>query len=459
MLINKINFQYPKHLSYTKQLSFKGEYDDRVSRMEDRNSIFSSAYWNAGEIVERQMRSEISSLERQIAEKEAELRSREQAERSAKSYHSSSLSSLRSRLSNIRSQINYNNRTVISDLQRTLSQLGSQGNSLRSVNNSAKNAIEEQKTIIDKIKNETKNLLSQNEMHQKQLRDDMAEKVKVIDTAYNEKLEVTKDTINNSIIKPNPIIREINMPKANGFGSIAGFAEIKKDLTNGIGKYLVLEKNGKEINVPNGILLYGPDTYNNQEFAKILANQFGVSATQISTEGTEVERFNRLKDASVKAKENFEQGNGRTLVIINDLEKFVPKNSRLVGPLKSYLDTVSKDYHATVIATTTTPEVLDDILLRSGRFGAKVGIPAMNKADILSNIKKYINIELTDDINIDALAQSLEQNKNGGAYSVKQLKEYIISLTKVEKFKDLIPEIKPEVMQTFKRQIEFVKHL
>ena len=64
-----------------------------------------------------------------------------------------------------------------------------------------------------------------------------------------------------------------------------------------------------------------------------------------------------------------------------------------------------------------------------------------------------------DDIDIDALAQSLEKNRNGGAYSVKQLKEYIISLTKVEKFKDLIPEIKPEVMQTFKRQIEYVKHL
>lgn len=255
------------------------------------------------------------------------------------------------------------------------------------------------------------------------------------------------------------MIREINMPKAHGFGSIAGFAEVKKDLTNGIGKYLVLEKNGKEIDVPNGILLYGPDTYNNQEFAQILANQFGVSATQISTEGTEVERFNRLKDASIKAKENFEQGNGRTLVIINDLEKFVPKNSRLVGPLKSYLDTISKDYHATVIATTTTPEALDDILLRSGRLGGKIGIPAMSKADILSNIKKYINIELIDDIDIDALAQSLEKNRNGGAYSVKQLKEYIISLTKVEKFKDLIPEIKPEVMQTFKRQIEYVKHL
>ena len=102
---------------------------------------------------------------------------------------------------------------------------------------------------------------------------------------------------------------------------------------------------------------------------------------------------------------------------------------------------------------------LDDILLRSGRLGGKIGIPAMSKADILSNIKKYINIELIDDIDIDALAQSLEKNRNGGAYSVKQLKEYIISLTKVEKFKDLIPEIKPEVMQTFKRQIEYVKHL
>ena len=43
MLINMIKFQYPKHLSYTKQLSFNGVYDDSVSRMEDRNTIYSSA--------------------------------------------------------------------------------------------------------------------------------------------------------------------------------------------------------------------------------------------------------------------------------------------------------------------------------------------------------------------------------------------------------------------------------
>lgn len=459
MLINKINFQYPKHLSYTKQPSFQGEYSDRVSRMEDRNSIFSSAFWNAEEIVERQMRDEIHDLERQIARKEAELQSREQAERSAKSYHSSSLSSLRSRLSNIRSQINYNNRTVISDLQRTLSQLGSQENSLWSINNSARNAIEEQETIIKKIKNDTKNLLYQNEMHQQQLRDDMAEKVKVIDTAYNEKLEVIKDNINSSIVKPDPFIREINMPKVNGFGGVAGFADVKKDLTNSVGKYLVLEKNGKEVDVPNGVLLYGPDVNNNREFAKVLANQFGVSAIQISTEGTETERFNRLKNASAKAKETFEQGNGRTLIIINDFEKFVPNDSRLVGPLKSYIDSVSKDYHATVIATTTVPEALDDILLRSGRFAAKIGIPAMSKTDILSNIKKYINIEIIDDIDINALCESLENNKNGGAYSVKQLKEFIMSLTKMENLKNLIPDIKPDALQSFKRQIEYVKHI
>ena len=37
--------------------------------------------------------------------------------------------------------------------------------------------------------------------------------------------------------------------------------------------------------------------------------------------------------------------------------------------------------------------VLDDILLKSGRFGAKIAIPAMDKTDMLSCIHKYINLD------------------------------------------------------------------
>ena len=456
MLINKINFQNTVY--YKKQISFKGEYDDRVRRMEDRNSIFSSAYWKAEQIVENQMRSEIRDLERQIARKEAELESREQAERSANNYHSSSLSSKRSQLSNIKSQISYN-KSIISDYHRTLSQLGSQKSSLQSANYSAQTAIDEQKKTIENLKTETENLLLQNEEYQKQLKKDFSEKIKVIESEYQAKEETVKNNINSSIIKPDSINKEINTPKSNGFARIAGFAGVKADLINKFGRLIVLEKNNKTINIPNAILLYGPDIDNNKEFANILSSQFSVRSIQISTEGSEIERFNRLKEASAKAKAGFENGQGRTLIVINDFEKFAPKDSRILGPLKSYLDTASEDFHATIIATTTIPEMLDDILLRSGRFGVKFAIPAMDNTDMLSCIHKYINLDFIDSIDINKLIQKLDSDRNNGAYSVKQLKNFIKSLTSTDTLATLVPDIKSDAIKVFKQQMEYVKHI
>ena len=456
MLINKINFQ---STTYNKKyISFKGEYDDRVRRMEDRNSIFSSAFWKAGQIVENQMRGEILDLERQIAQKEAELEYRKQAERSANNYHSSSLSAKRSQLSNIKNQISYA-KSIISDCQRTLSQLGAQKSSLRSVNYSAQTAIQEQKKIIENLKTENENLLLQNKEYQKQLKKDFSEKIKVIKAEYQAKEEAVKNNINSSIIQPDSISKEINIPKSNGFGRIAGFAGVKADLINKLGRLVVLEKNNKTINIPNAILLYGPDIDNNKEFANILASQFGVRSIQISTEGSEIERFNRLKDASANAKAAFENGQGRTLIVINDFEKFAPKDSRMIGPLKSYLDTASKDFHATVVATTVIPEILDDILLRSGRFGAKIAIPAMDKNDMLSCIHKYINLDFIDSIDINKLIQKLDSDRNNGAYSVKQLKNFIKSLTNTDTLATLVPDIKSDAIKMFKQQMEYVKHI
>lgn len=458
MLVSKINFQYTKHINHVKNITFRGEYDERVERLEDNSSIFSSDYWNAESIVERNMRDEINNLERQIARKEAELQSREQAARSATSYHSSSLSSKRSQLSNIKSQINYNNGTVISSLQRTLSQLGSQESSLKSANDSARSMIMNQNSTMNKIKDETKDILSANAIYEKELRNKTMQKKKMLEVEYDKKIDNLKVSINNSIIKPDPILQEINTPKPNGFGKIAGFVEVKKMLNELLGKYIVLEKHGKTVDVPDAVLLYGPDTNNNKEFANILASQYEIPAIQIETIGTDVERFNQLKEASIKAKTNFEQGNVRTLIIVNDFDKFI-NSERLTSSLKSYLDDLSKDYHATLIAVSSTPEKLNDILLRSGRFGAKIAIPAICKKDIFSCFIKYLPIDVVDSFNIDMLVQKLEETRNGGAYTVKQIKDFIASLVGSKRLQNVLPKIKQETLQMFKKQIEYMKHI
>ena len=451
MLINKIN-------CINNAQAFKGYYD-RVQRLKDCNTWLDRDYWCAEEIIERRMRSEINDLERQIAQKETQLRYRESAERDAKSNHSSILSSKRSRLSRIQSQINYNERTVIPGINRTLSYLGSQGGQLSSANSSARSTLSQQESNIDSLKAETENLKTQNKEFQKSLRQDAEKKIETVKTEFKSKLSLIADNINNSIKKPDSIMKEINTPKPNGFGKISGFTDVKKAIIAAIGQLLVLEKNGKTIDVPNGILLYGPDVNNNSDFANAIARQFNTKSIILTSNGSEAERFNRVKEASIKAKKTFEEGYGRTLIIINKFEEFAPKGSRMIGPLKSFLDNVSKDSHATIIATTETPELLDDILLRSGRFESKIAIPAMAENDILSIIKRYLPLELIDSINLTSLSELIEKAKNGGAYSVNMLKSFIKSFKTPEQIKDLIADIKPEQIQKFRRQIEYIKHI
>ena len=404
------------------------------------------------------MRSEIRDLERQIARKEAELESREQAERSSNNYYASNLSSKRSKLSNIRSQISYN-KSILSDYNRTLSHLGSQKSSLLSANYSAQGVIEEQNKVIENLKTETDNLSLQNEEYQKQLKNDYSNKIKAIEAEYKADVETVKNNINNSIIKSDPTLKEINTPKPNGFGMIAGFTEVKKNIIEVLGKHIILEKNNKSVNIPNAILLYGPDIDNNKNFANIIAQQFGLQSIQINENGSESERFNRFKMATANAKTNFDNGQGRTLIIINNFEKFAPKSSRMIGPLKSYLDNLSKDFHATIIATSEKLEDLDDILLRSGRFGAKISIPPMNNSDILKCIYKYINLDLLDSIDINKLVQNFDVNKISGAYSVNQITEYIKSYNNENKQKTIKPDIPAEAIKIFKQQLEYAKYL
>lgn len=114
---------------------------------------------------------------------------------------------------------------------------------------------------------------------------------------------------------------------------------------------------------------------------------------------------------------------------------------------------------ATLIAVTSTPEKLNDILIRSGRFGAKIPIPAICKKDIFSCFIKYLPIDIVDSFNIDMLVQKLEETKNGGAYTVKQIKDFIASLVSSKQLKNVSPEIKQDTLQMLKKQIEYMKHI
>lgn len=455
MFINKIGYS---NNIYQLIPSFKGYYD-RVKKLENDSSIFSSTYWNAEEIVARNMRSEINDLEKQISQKEAELRCRESVERDAKINHASILSSKRSQLSNIKRQISYNKSSALSDINRTLSQLGNQASQLSSANSCARNAISQQEANMTSLKNEIEDLKTKNREFQTSLKEDAEKRIKSISETYDKKLADIADCINESIRKPDDIIQDIVTPKPNGFGKISGFSNVKKAIIKAIGKTLAYEQKGKTVDVPNGILLFGPDTKNNEIFASIIPQQFDTNSIFITSDGDDVERFNRFKEATATAKNNFEKGQGRTLIIINDFDKFVPQGSRLIGPLKSLLDSLSKNAHATVIATTEFPELIDNILLRSGRFESKIEVPPMVECDILAVIKRYLPLELLDKVNLTSLMQLLDESQNAGAYSVERLVNFIKSLKNPENIRDLTTDIAPERIQMFKRQLEYIKHI
>ena len=448
MHVNKINLIHNNSIKPT----FKGEFEDRVQRLRsDYNTV---TWWMYGEdeskeLVEKNMRNEIYDLERDVARKQVERDSLSRSLKDLKSHHNSMLSSKRSRISILESQKSGNNSTIKS-LERTLSDLGSTLSSLKSSNDGYRTTISKQESIKQDLIEKNKEIQESQKTHKNNVQKDLEIKLAKMQSSQEQKLNELELQLENSIRTPNQMKREMNCPKPEGVGAIAGYKEEKEQIKTIFGQPVVLERYGKVADVPNGILLFGPDAEFNNKFAICIAKQYDVNFVEAKHIEDQAEQLKKLRSIATKSQEEYKKTGKRTLIFIKDFENYAPIGSRIIGPLKSFFDKLSVESHATVIAISQHPELLDDILLRSGRFQLKLPISPINEANLTAIVKSSLDSETLSQTNISSLVKRILELQIEGGFSIKTLQNLV---------KNILPDIDKKALNLFKEQVKLMKNL
>lgn len=186
--------------------------------------------------------------------------------------------------------------------------------------------------------------------------------------------------------------------KLNSFSDIGGLRDVKEELKKYvamIGKADELAK--KNIQMPVGLLLYGPPGCGKTSLAKAIANEAGVPFI-CENAANIVERNSFNTDVGGKIGKLFDKAREMApcILFIDEVEVFgsrfdlTTQNKEEITRLLSEMDGFQDNSGVLVIGATNNISNMDMALLRSGRFGKKYHIgPPISREDVLEVVHMY----------------------------------------------------------------------
>lgn len=448
---------------------FKG-YESRVQAKKKSGVLSGMSWWWSGEEaakeqVEKEMRDEINSLKKSVAVHEVTLTGLKNTLRALRSSHTSIQGAKESEISAL-TDTKKNNNSTIRSLETTITTKNTIIREQEDTNQKLTEILTEQNLLTERTTRKNKIVQKQRDREKRKselkLEKDLETQRLQMQARHDADMDKLADSINASARALDPIKRMTNVQKVDGFRMIAGYNEQKNCIIQHFGTPTALEKYKKSANVPNGILLFGPSNCGKSTFVNAIAGQFECQLVEIPNAFKDKENMKNLRIAASKSKELFEKSGIRTIIHIGNFDEFAPKGSRITGALKGFMDTVSKDFHCTVFATTSFPEKIDDILLRDGRFKAKIDIPPANKENVIELLKHYASNFIDRFIDYDKLAEKIITLQGDKTLSNAQIKAAVQTLNQeviIQNIANMASDIGKEALDLFKRQIEQVKRL
>jgi transitional endoplasmic reticulum ATPase len=244
---------------------------------------------------------------------------------------------------------------------------------------------------------------------------------KPIPTEILEKMEVTSEDFKNAFKEIEPSsLREvlIEIPQVT-WEDVGGLEDVKRSLREVVELPLKNPEAFKRLGIkaPRGVLLYGPPGTGKTLLAKAVANES--EANYISVKGPEVlskwvgESEKAVREIFKKAKQA-----SPSIVFLDEIDAITPRRGmgsdthvteRLVNQLLTSIDGLESMEGVVVLAATNRPDIVDNALLRAGRFDRLILIPAPDRDARHAIFKIHTkDMPLDDSVNLEELADRTE---------------------------------------------------
>ncbi len=288
--------------------------------------------------------------------------------------------------------------------------------------------------------------------------------------------KVKKALLMAKVVRQKTQILSQNKDSHKGFDSIAGYEEEKFLLTERFINLLPYEMAGHDVEMPNAILFFGPAGNGKTSFAKAFAHSANCefkkaepSPTARSRKDKEKTFYDNLLAIAKMSQQNFLENGVRTIILIDEADRFMNSASSVVQGLKRFLENCSQDYHCTIFATTNNPLDIPSALRSSKRMPLKVAIDPPNEINAALVFEHYLkdcpNVNM-DEIDLCELAKEICSVLPDRAYNNSQIedicKECIKHCDNVTQ-EDLLycirkelPKIDRESLKKYKNEVELI---
>ncbi|WP_440887830.1 AAA family ATPase [Vibrio sp. WZ-1] len=214
------------------------------------------------------------------------------------------------------------------------------------------------------------------------------------------------------------VVEPDHSSKSYGFSAIAGMEDLKETIKTDVidairerDKYL---RYG--LDIPNGLLLYGPPGCGKTFFIERMAEEVGFTLFSLKPSDIQSKWVNATQGNIKKLFDNA-RSSAPSILFIDELDSIVPRrdnesvshmNTSAVNEFLAQMNDCGKD-GVFIVGATNKPELIDPAVLRTGRIDKKIYVPL---PDCPSRTKLFEKLLLgrpiKDDVNIDELALKTE---------------------------------------------------
>ncbi len=204
---------------------------------------------------------------------------------------------------------------------------------------------------------------------------------------------------------------------------VGGLENVKQELKEAVEYPLkypeVYERLGTR--PPKGILLYGPPGTGKTLLAKAVANES--DANFIAVRGPEV-LSKWVGESEAKIREIFQKARQTApcVIFFDEIDAIAPKRGteiggsrvteRVVNQLLTEMDGIEATEDVFVIAATNRPDIIDEALLRPGRFDRIVYVPPPDEEAMKEIVKIHTrDMPLAEDLTIDDIVEILRRRE------------------------------------------------